>query len=326
MKSLEKSEAEFFTHRLPAHSLMRWATECFATLSLPDEIALLLAQSLVRMSLLELGSRGVGRLLLEIDAVSKDGWVEPDIAVQFTGESIARVDGGASNGILVAHHSNELAILHAIATGVGAVSIKSLFDCGGLPLYTRRAAEIRLVSIATSPMAGIPTEPTDHRVVSPTRARISVAFQCEPVVVTSLDVEDSDLSIYAGINQNGQDRSSLFLQTLLAPYIGSALLVDILNMFAWQDRAGPVFLVIDPARLSEGMRFMEHVVETIESIRRSSNSVRVQTDQVTANETARRAYGIPITQTQERQITTWSKTLGVVPPSCDQDDLAPPLH
>ncbi len=325
---MAKSTFASVAHRIPAHNLMRWAAECLAALEVPDDTALLLAQSFVKLSLFGFDSQGMDRLLQELETVSQDGWTELAIGLQFTGESTARFDGGSGHGIVIAHQANELAMMHAITTGLGAASVVSSSNCGALALYTRRAAESKLIGIAFSRGQQAPIDDNDDACPPPVITTISIALSDDTGHLVCVDIEDPEILLIGEVGHGERradsalDRSNevrSIIRLILEPQIDRSLLQDVLELSDAIEQAGTLFVVVDPTRTKNGIGIVTRLRRKIETVAHRSSLAETLGDPVSTEEVIRRAVGIPISSSAEMQINDWSETLRVAVPFADPD-------
>ncbi len=322
------ASTSFVAHRIPAHTLMRWATECLAALGVPDATALLLAQSFVKASLLGFDVQGVNRLLQELEGMSHEGWTEPSINVQFTGESTVHIDGGSGHGILIAHQANELAMMHAIATGLGAASVVSSSDCGAMALYTRRVSEGNLIGIAFSRTQ---TPSIDDKGYSSTRSAetaVSIALSDSSGQLMCVDIGEPEIFLTDERGCEGRPTDSAsdwrgevcrIIRLVLEPHIDQSLLLDVLELSEPIKQAGALFIVVDPTRIENGAAISANLSRKVESFQRRSSRAETLNDPVSTEKVIRRAVGIPISSAAERKINVWSQHLHLAIPFDDPD-------
>lgn len=308
--------------------MMRWAVECLAALGVPDDSALLLAQSFVKMSLFGFDLQGVDRLLQDLEVLSREGWTEPAIGLQFTGHSTALVDGGSGHGIITGHRANELAIMHAIARGLGAARVVSPSDCGAMALYTRRAAESKLLGIAFSKTQQPSIDDNGDSCSGPAKATVSIALPNATGHLVCADIAGPEAFLEGetgrghgptDVELGWRDEVRQIVALALGPLIDHSLLLNVLELTEPIDQAGPLFLVVDPTRLIEGAAIAVNLRRKVELVQRRNSSAETLGDPVSIEEVIRRAVGIPISLVTERQISFWSDALSVAFPFADSD-------
>ena len=135
--------------RVPASSLITWATECLLALDVPNADAHCLTESLVQTSLWGVDSHGIARLPHYMERLSRGSIkAQPEIVVKETGPGTAQVHGDQGQGIIVSHRAAAVATALARRSGIGAVGVSDSSHCGAMALYTRPAARQGLIAIA----------------------------------------------------------------------------------------------------------------------------------------------------------------------------------
>ena len=316
---------------------MRWSVECLASLGMPDESALLLAQSRIKMSLWGLDSHGVDRLPHDLDFLSRGlTHTERGIAIESVSDSTARVDGGQGHGIIVAHDANQLAITLALITGLGAVGVKNPLDCGAMALYTKRVAQGKLLGIAVSRTDNIATEDDTESPSSTGGTMVSISLPRDDGSLAHLGVDGSTLLLdrAEAVSLEISTDSILtwrrevrqIVTVLLTPMQSQPLLREVLALADLLVEDGPLFLVIDPSRLEGGPLVLADLERTVASLGRRLGSAKTHIEQESQEEIVRRLIGIPIASAVEQQIIAWSESLGVAVPFTDPDCCPPVMQ
>src|SRR5581483_9779642 len=129
--------------------LTAFAAACLEKLGLAAADARLVAETLVAANLRGVDSHGIVRLP-HYAARLRNGTVKarPDLRVERTGPSTARVEGDAGMGQLVATRAMQEAIALAKETGVGAVVARNSSHCGACAWFVEMAAKAGMIGIA----------------------------------------------------------------------------------------------------------------------------------------------------------------------------------
>lgn len=91
--------------RVPAQSIIDWATACLQALDMPPGDARLLAESLVQTSSWGIDSHGIARLPHYMERLSHGSIkARPDILVKETGPSTAQVHGDQGQADIIVGH------------------------------------------------------------------------------------------------------------------------------------------------------------------------------------------------------------------------------
>jgi ureidoglycolate dehydrogenase (NAD+) len=131
-----------------ADALAGWGAACLRAHDVPEDDALLVAQSLAQTSLWGIDSHGIARLPHYLDRLAHGSVLaRPSIEVARTGAATAHVNGGQGLGIVVAHRANRSAMDIAAECGVAAVGVSDSSHCGAIGLYTRDAARAGMIGI-----------------------------------------------------------------------------------------------------------------------------------------------------------------------------------
>jgi len=165
-----------------ARVLEEFTTRVLRSAGLPSKDAEVVAGSLVAADLRGISSHGVARLHLYLHRVRSGVMhADPEIRVVAETTSAATVDAGNGFGQVAATQAMDIAIKKAVATGVGAVSVRNSNHFGIAGIYAEQAATAHMVGIVmtnaspaiapfntteavmgTNPMAiGIPAGPRD---------------------------------------------------------------------------------------------------------------------------------------------------------------------
>ena len=129
--------------RVPAQSIIDWATACLQALDMPPGDARLLAESLVQTSSWGIDSHGIARLPHYMERLSRGSIkARPDILVKETGPSTAQVHGDQGQGIIVGHRAAQVADALARKSGIGAVGAFLV----GIAILGEQASAMRIVA------------------------------------------------------------------------------------------------------------------------------------------------------------------------------------
>lgn len=151
--------------------------------------------------------------------------------------------------------------MHAIATGLGAARVVSLSDCGAMALYTRRAAEGKLIGLSFSRTKPPSVDDKGDSWIHSVGTGISIALSdntgqlvcvnsAEPEIFLTGESGYEDRPADSASTWN--DKVSRIIRWVLEPYIDQSLLQDVLGLSELIESAGALYIVIDPTRLKNG--------------------------------------------------------------------------
>jgi len=278
----------------------------------------------------------------------------PQIVVTPTGPSTAQVDGDQGLGIVVSHRANRAAMELARASGIGAVGVADSSHCGAVGLYARDAARAGLIGMAfthsdkiaaphgghlpflgTNPIAmAFPRENGEpvcldmattsipwNRVMNARREGIGLP---NDVAVDSAGAPTDDaqsanaLRPLGGLDYGHKGYGlALVVELLCGPLHGNLWGPQIGPMYGELTRPrhiGAFFIVLDPMRFAGGPTLAATIEQMARALAAEPGDVLMPGDPELAEETRRRALGVPIEPGLRDEMRVWSERLEVAAP------------
>jgi len=278
----------------------------------------------------------------------------PRIAVTQTGPSTAQVDGDQGLGIVVSHRANRVAIDLARASGIGAVGVSDSSHCGAVGLYARDAAREGLIGMAFTHSDKIAAPHGGHlpflgtNPIAMAFPRENGEPVCLDMATTSIPWnrvmnarrEGIALPDDVAVDSNGAPTTDARAANALRPLGGLdyghkgyclALVVELLcgplHGNLWGPQIGPMygeltrprhigafFIVLDPMRFAGGPTLAATIEQMAHTLAAQPGEVLMPGDPELAEQTRRRALGVPIEPGLRDEMRAWSERLKVTPP------------
>jgi ureidoglycolate dehydrogenase (NAD+) len=278
----------------------------------------------------------------------------PQIVVTPTGPSTAQVDGDHGLGIVVSHRANRVAIDLARASGIGAVGVTDSSHCGAVGLYARDAAREGLIGMAFTHSDKIAAPHGGHlpflgtNPIAMAFPRENAEPVCLDMATTSIPWnrvmnarrEGIGLPDDVAVDRTGAPTNDAQAANALRPLggldyghkgYGLALVVELLcgplHGNLWGPQIGPMygeltrprhigafFIVLDPMRFAGGPTLAATIEQMARTLAAEPGEVLMPGDPELAEQSRRRALGVPIEPGLRDEMRAWSERLKVSPP------------